>query len=73
MPTGPPSVIAPTFDERDKDLPHGHRLRAARLRVVDHRSATWIEYGSVYDVVGVTSPSQSAAATVTSLKVEPGS
>ena len=37
------------------------------------RSATWIEYGSVNVVSGVTSPSESAPVTVTSLKVEPGS
>ena len=37
------------------------------------RSATWIEVASTNGVVGVTSFSESAAATVTTLKVEPGS
>ena len=37
------------------------------------RSATRIESASVNAVVGVTSFSESAAATVTTLKVEPGS
>jgi hypothetical protein len=37
------------------------------------RSATWIEYGSVNRVRGVTSPSDSAPATVTILKTDPGS
>src|SRR5262245_17902710 len=37
------------------------------------RSATWIEYGSVNAVDGDTRCSDSAAATVTSLNVEPGS
>src|SRR5438067_489507 len=37
------------------------------------RSATWIEYGSVNVVEGETSRSDSAAATVTTLNVDPGS
>src|SRR5919199_5499087 len=37
------------------------------------RSATWIEYGNVNRVVGDTSRSDSAAPTVISLNVEPGS
>ena len=37
------------------------------------RSATWIEYGSLNLVDGLTIPEDRAAAMVTSLKVEPGS
>ena len=37
------------------------------------RSATWIEYGSLNLVDGVTIPCESAPAIVTSLNVEPGS
>ena len=37
------------------------------------RSATWIEYGSVNAVDGDTRRSDNAAATVTSLNVDPGS
>ena len=37
------------------------------------RSATWIEYGSVNVVRGVTMRSERTPATVTSLNVEPGS
>ena len=67
------SVIAPTFDERE-------RICATLICSVPRcsaswmtRSATWIEYGSVNVVPGCTMPSESAPATVTSLKVEPGS
>ena len=37
------------------------------------RSATWIEYGSVNGVDGLTRPSDRTPVTVTSLKVDPGS
>ena len=66
-------VIAPTLDERERisetvivSVPRGSASWILR-------SATWISYGSVNRVVGVTSPSDRAPATVTSLKVEPGS
>ena len=67
------SVIAPTLEDFERILatvivsvPRGS---ASWIR----RSATWISYGSVNAVRGVTSPVESAPATVTSLKVEPGS
>ena len=66
-------VTVPTFDERCRicatvivSVPRGS---ASWMR----RSATWIEYGSVNFVRGVTSPSESAPAIVTTLKTEPGS
>ena len=67
------SVIVPTFDECEmiwstviRSVPRGCASRMIR-------SETWIEYGSVKAVCGVTRPSDSAALTVTTLKVEPGS
>ena len=72
-PTSRASVTAPTFDDRARISPtvivSVPRGSASWMTL----SATWIEYGSVYDVVAVTRCSESAAATVTSLKVEPGS
>ena len=66
-------VIAPTFDERARicatvivSVPRG----SASWMI---RSATWIEYGRMKLVDGVTRCSERAPATVTSLKVEPGS
>ena len=67
------SVIAPTLDEYlricatlNVSVP---RFSASWMT----RSATWIEYGSVNFVSGVTRPSERTPVTVTSLKVEPGS
>src|SRR5919204_6474655 len=67
------SVIAPTLDDCA-------RIRATLIVSVPRgsaswitRSDTWIEYGSVNVVEGVTKRSDSAPATVTSLKVDPGS
>ena len=67
------SVIAPTFEERE-------RICATVISSVPRCSASWmtrsatrIEYGSVNVVAGRTIPSERAPATVTSLKVEPGS
>ena len=66
-------VTVPTFDERARicatvivSVP---RSSASWMR----RSATWIEYGSVNFVCGVTSCSESAAPIVTTLNTEPGS
>ena len=66
-------VTVPTFDD-------SARIRATVSRSVGRgscswmtRSATWIDGGSVKAVRGETSPSESAAEIVTSLKVEPGS
>ena len=66
-------VTAPTFDER-------WRICATVIRSVGlisaswtTRSATWIEYGSVNVVCGVTRCSASAPPIVTTLKTEPGS
>ena len=75
-PSFPAIVTAPTFDECD-------RISATDRVWVALSSASWTEhwahdpywsrYGSVKRVVGFTIPSESAAVTVTSLKVEPGS
>ena len=66
-------MIAPTLDECE-------RISATVKRSVPRgsaswitRSATWMSYGSTNGVDGVTSPCESAPATVTSLNVEPGS
>ncbi len=67
------SVTVPMFDDCERiwatDMTLVGRHSCSRIR----RSATMIEYGSVKRVVGVTSFSESAAATVTTLNVEPGS
>src|SRR5438309_8833696 len=66
-------VTVPTFDERWRicatvivSVP---RISASWMR----RSATWIEYGSVNRVRGVTRCSDKAPAIVTTLKTDPGS
>ncbi len=66
-------MTAPTFDERE-------RICATLMRSVPrcsaswmHASAMWMHGGSVNCDVGVTSPSESAPETVTSLKTDPGS
>ena len=67
------SVTAPTFDERwricETVIVSVPRTSASWIT----RSATWIEYGRVNYVSGVTMRSDSTPATVTSLKSEPGS
>ena len=72
-PTRPASVTAPTFEERARIWPtvivSVPRSSASWMTL----SATWIEYGSENEVNGVTRWSESAAATVTSLNVDPGS
>ncbi len=67
------SVIVPTFEDCE-------RICATVIRWVGRgscswmiRSATRIDDGSVNAVDGLTIPSESAAATVTTLNVEPGS
>ena len=67
------SVIVPTFDDCE-------RICATVIRCVGRgscswmiRSATRIDDGSVNGVVGLTIFSERAAATVTTLNVEPGS
>ena len=66
-------VTVPTFDERcricETVIVSVPRISASWIT----RSATWIEYGSVNRVFGVTRPSESAPAIVTTLKTEPGS
>ena len=66
-------VIVPTFDD-------WARISATVITSVPRvwaswimRSATWIVGASVNGVVGVTTLSSSAPATVTTLNVEPGS
>ena len=66
-------VTVPTLDERCRicatvivSVPRGS---ASWMR----RSATWIEYGSVNFVCGVTRCSDSAPAIVTTLNTDPGS
>ena len=66
-------MTAPTFEER-------WRICATVIVSVGRTSASWmtrsatrIEYGSVNFVSGVTSPSESAPAIVTTLNIEPGS
>ena len=66
-------VTAPTLDER-------WRIWATVILSVGRTSASWmtrsatrIEYGSVNAVFGVTRPSESAPAIVTTLNTEPGS
>src|SRR5260221_7377600 len=73
LPSSRDSVIAPTFDEWDRisrTVSRSVRRGSASWMTL---SATWIEYGSVNGVLGVTTCSESAPATVTSLKVEAGS
>jgi len=72
-PTSCAIVTTPTFDERERiwsvvivSVPRGS---ASWI----FRSATWISYGSLNFVDGVTSPVSSAPEIVTILKVEPGS
>ena len=66
-------MIVPTFDDRE-------RICATDIRSVERsweswilRSATSISYGSTKEVDGATTLVDSAAAMVTTLKVEPGS
>ena len=73
LPSFSASVIAPTFDECE-------RIFATLIVSVPRSSASWmtrsataIDPGSTKLVCGVTSPSESVPATVTSLNVEPGS
>ena len=72
-PISPARVTAPTLDERARiwptDIVSVPRSSASWITL----SATGIEYGSVNELVGVTRCSESAAATVTSLNVDPGS
>ena len=75
--SGPPSrcaiVIVPTFDDSERICRTviGSVPRVCASRIV--RSATLIVGASRNDVSGATRLSSSAAATVTILKVEPGS
>ena len=66
-------MTAPTFEERWRIcatvIVSVGRLSASWIV----RSATWIEYGSVNFVCGVTRCSESAAPIVTTLNTEPGS
>ena len=73
LPSSRASVIAPTFEDLARicatDIVSVPRGSASWMT----RSATWMEYGSVNLVRGVTIPVESAPPTVTSLNVDPGS
>ena len=66
-------MIAPTFDEYDRIFATVSVSVPRSSASWMHLSATWMHGGSLNVDRGVTSPSVSAPATVTSLNTEPGS